>query len=202
MGERGVSMRKFGVVAGICGFLALFVVVPASSAGRPSGFTCNPDGTVCQFSFSSPYGPTDTGFVCGSGSGSFDIFDQGLETDKGTLWSDQNGNVTKIFEQVTITGGMWSNPLTGAVVPYTQHNTETFVLAVPGDFSTVTETITGENIYRTSSGTGKFVFLAPGRQVFDPSGGLISTTPNNGFMEAIFGGDAHAFDQVCATLGA
>jgi hypothetical protein len=195
-------MHKFVLVAAFCTLLALVVAVPASSAGRPPSFRCNPDGTVCQFSFSFPFGPVDSGFGCGSGPSAFEIFNQGVESDQGTFWQDQNGNVTKIFDQVVVTGGMWSNPLTGDVVRYTQHNTETTVFAVPGDSSTATLTITGENIYRTASGTGKFVFLAPGRQVFDPTGGLISTTPNNGFMEAIFEGDTHAFDRVCAALGA
>jgi hypothetical protein len=54
-------------------------------------------------------------------------------------------------------------------VSYTQHNEQTYDLAVPGDFTSATFTITGGNIYRSS--TGKHVLLAGGRQVcnFDQS---------------------------------
>jgi hypothetical protein len=44
---------------------------------------------------------------------------------------------------------------------------QTDVLAVPGDLTPSTETITGENIYKAGSGTGRPVFFGAGRQVFN-----------------------------------
>jgi hypothetical protein len=96
--------------------------------------------------------------------------------------------------------GEWSNPLTGAVVPYTQHNAERLTFAVPGDFSTVTITTTGENIY-TDPLTNRVVFLNAGRSVMAADGSLVFSAGPDAFAD-FFGGDTSAIDGVCAALGA
>ncbi|HKD34438.1 MAG TPA: hypothetical protein VKB73_13385, partial [Gaiellaceae bacterium] len=92
-------------------------------------------------------------------------------------------------------------PLSGEIVPYTQRDVETDVLAVPGDLTSSTLTVTGENIYRDGSGTGKPILFATGRSVwnFDQSE-LISSTPHNDFVDAFVYGDLSVFDGVCAAL--
>jgi hypothetical protein len=190
------GIGKLAVSAGVCAVLALFVVVSASSAGPPD--KCNPAVAVCHFSTSDSYGPVDTGIVCGSGAGAFDIFDQGVASDQGTAWLDPNGDPFKVIDHFAVTDAMFSNPLTGDVVPYTQNGVETTELAVPGDFSTGTVTITGENIYRAGSGTGKWLFQSVGRAVADFNGNVISSTPHQEF----FSTDPSVLDQVCAALGA
>jgi hypothetical protein len=142
----------------------------------------------------------DTGIACGTGASAFDIFDQGTGNESSTRWFDQNGNLTKVETRIDYTFGEWSNPLTGAVVPYTQHNVETFNFAVPGDFSTVTTTQTGENIY-TNPSTHKVVFLNAGRFVMAPDGSLVFQAGPDAFAD-FFGGDTSAIDGVCAALGA
>jgi hypothetical protein len=202
-------IRKLVVLAGICGALALLAVVPVSSAAPPPDPTCNPavvqvepsgSGTNCQYSRTKSYGPLDTGIVCGSGASAFDIFDQATYNEYGKLWYDPNGLMTKFTDDDNVSFGQWSNPVTGDVVSYTQHAEETYVLAVPGDFSTVTHTVRGENIYRT--GTGAPVLLAVGRQVFNWYWDLLSSHGPNALMAAFYEGDPHAFDQICAALGA
>jgi hypothetical protein len=188
-------MGKLAVVAGVCAVLVLFVVVPVGSAGPPD--KCNPAVAVCHFSTLDSYGPVDTGIVCGSGANAFDVFDQGVESSQGTAWLDSNGDPFKVIEHDVVTDAMWSNPLTGDVVPYTQNFIVTTQFAVPGDFSTGTETVTGENIYRTASGTGKWLFQSVGRAVADLDGNVISSTPHQEF----FSTDPHVLDQVCAALG-
>jgi hypothetical protein len=113
------------------------------------------------------------------------------------LWAFANLTRRRLHDNYTF--GEWSNPLTGKVVSYTQNNLITDVLAVPGDFTSSTQTVTGENIYR--AGTGAPVFIATGRQVwnFDESV-LISSAGRNGFVAAFFEGDSTAFDALCAAL--
>jgi hypothetical protein len=206
-------MRKLFVLVGFAAVSALFVVLPVSFAGppapsslnqaRPQGFTCNTvgGGTICHFSHAEAYGPLDTGIVCGSGVSAFDIFDQAVLTESGTVWFDKSDNLTKLTDKDVYGFGQWSNPITGAAVSYTQHNQETFVLAVPGDFTSAIDTITGENIYR--AGTGAPVLLAVGRQVFNfDQSELLSSHGPNAFVAAFYEGDPHAFDQICAALGA
>jgi hypothetical protein len=92
-------------------------------------------------------------------------------------------------------------PPTGDVVPYTQHNLQTIVWAVPGDDATATQTVTGENIYRLP--TGKSVLQAVGMQVFNIDQSLLfSSHGPNAFVAAFYENDPHAFDQICAALGA
>jgi hypothetical protein len=196
-------MRKWLVAAGLVGLLALFVVVPVGFAQHPPRDTCHAvgGGTICNFSHVEAYGPVDTGIVCGSGADAFDIFDQGVDNETQTFWFDENDNLTKFTDHDVYSFGQWSNPATGAIVPYTQHNLETVVFPVPGDFTSGTSTITGENIYRV--GTGRFVLQAVGRQVFNWDGSeLLSSHGPNAFVAAFYEGDPHAFDQICAALGA
>jgi len=206
-------MRKLIAAVGIGGVLAALAVVPSGLAGQPVTQTLNPPappdyscssnggGTICRAAnLDVPYGPSDNDIWCGTGPTGFDTFDQGFVSELKTRWYDANGNLTKRRIQQSW-DSYWSNPLSGKTVPYTQHNVQTDVLAVPGDLTSSTETITGENIYRDGSGTGKPVFFATGRQVFNfDQSELISSTPHNGFIDAFFYGDPHAFDQVCAAL--
>jgi hypothetical protein len=195
-------MRKLVVLAGFCWLLALSVV-PVSSATRTEGFSCQTvgGGTICRDFTVEMVGPLDTGIVCGSGAGAFDIFDQFVDNQTTTLWFDENDNLTKFTDHDVYSFGQWSNPTTGAVVPYTQHNLETGLFPTPGDFTSGTSTITGENIYRLP--TGKFVLQAVGMQVFNiDQSVLFSSHGPNAFVDAFFENDPHAFDKICAALAA
>jgi hypothetical protein len=167
----------------------------------PDFLTCKAvgSGTICDGTRTISYGPDDSGLVCGSGASAFDIFDSGTFNQYAIRYYDTEGNLTRRRIHDYYTFGEWSNPLTGKVVSYTQNNLITDVLAVPGDFTSSTQTVTGENIYR--AGAGAPVFIATGRQVwnFDESV-LISSAGRNGFVAAFFEGDATAFDALCAAL--
>jgi hypothetical protein len=202
--HRSFVHKLFGL-AGLCGLLALFVV-PVSSATRrdTQGWNCQTvgGGTICRSFEVEVVGPKeDPNIVCGSGSGAFHIFDQWVDNQTRTVWLDENGNVTKYTDHDVYSFGQWSNPVTGEVVPYTERSVETIVWAVPGDDSTATQTFTGENIYRLPTG-GQFVLQAVGRQVFNSDGDLLSSHGPNAFIDGLVEGDPHAFDEVCAALGA
>lgn len=196
------------LVAAAFGALTL---APTTFAAQPVAQTLNPPppsfenckpvgaGTICDGSRTLSYGPVDTGIACGSGASAFDIFDQGTYNQYAIRYYDQNGNLTRRVIHSNYSLGQWSNPSTGAIVNYTQHNVQTDVLAVPGDFTSSTQTVTGENIYRTA--TGAPVLIATGRQVFNFDGSeLFFSAGRNAFVAAFFQGDATAFDQVCAAL--
>src|SRR5215472_12504207 len=90
----------------------------------PSFETCKTvgDGFICEGARTLSYGPDDTGIVCGSGAGAFDIFDQGTHNQHAIRFYNTDGNLTRrvIYDQYF---SQFSNPLTGAAVPYSQHNT-------------------------------------------------------------------------------
>jgi hypothetical protein len=165
-------------------------VTPALNPPPPSFETCQATGggTICQGARTQSYGPVDTGVACGSGASAFDILDQATFGQRAIRYYDRTGNLTRrvIYEDYTF--GQFSNPLTGAVVPYTQHNTTTDVLAVPGDLGSATETTTGENNY-TVPHLGA-VFLNAGKTVFGADGSLEYRAGPQNFLDYFVNGDA------------
>ena len=148
-----------GLISGpaiIAGGLATFTLASAgpAAAGQPvtqaltppppSFETCTTvgNGVICEGARTLSYGPDDTGIACGSGASAFDIFDQGVHNQHAIRFYNAAGNLTKrvIYDQYF---SQFSNLLTSAAVPYTQRNTTTDILAVPGDFTSATETTTG-----------------------------------------------------------
>ena len=84
-------------------------------------------------------------------------------------------------------------------MPYTQHNTITDVLAVPGDFTSATETFTGQNNF-TVPHMGA-VFLNAGKVVFGADGTLeFRAGPQEGLD--YFNGNTAAVAELCTALGA
>jgi hypothetical protein len=202
----------FTVRALIAGAIGAATLIPAALAGQPATPVLNPPpppfltckavgtGTICEgtshFVKESEEQPE---LVCGSGADAFTIYDQGDVYQSATRWYNADGNLTRRVLHERWTSAWWSNPLTGAVVPYTQTNKITAVLAVPGDFGSATETTVGENIY-TDPETGKKVFRNVGRTVFGADGGLEFRSGQQPLVEAFVDGDMSVFDGVCAAL--
>jgi hypothetical protein len=166
----------------------------------PPEYSCRAGAnvTICQADVTFSYGPVDIGIVCGSGKSAFDIFDSATLEQHKIRYYDQNGNLTRRVIHENYTFGQWSNPQTGKVVPYTQHDTITDVLAVPGDLTTSTETLTGENIYR--AGSGAPVLFNTGRQVFNSDESVLISSAGRSFRAASIEGDTTVFNDVCAAL--
>ena len=83
---------------------------------------------------------------------SADIYDSATGDQQKTRYYDQHGNLTRRVIHETNSSGAFSNPLTGAVVPYIQHDTINGVLATPGDLGSAAETNVGENIFKPAHG--------------------------------------------------
>ena len=165
----------------------------------PSFETCKTvgNGTICQGKRTFSYGPDDTGIVCGSGVNAFDIYDSATNNQDASRSYDQNGNLTRRVIHETYSSGQFSNPLTSAVVPYTQHDTITDVFGVPGDLSTATETNVGENIFKPAQGAP--VFKYAGRFVTAPDGTIEFQAGQNDFFK-LMAGDTSVLDKLCTAL--
>ena len=206
-----------GLIGGpalIVGGLATFTLASAGPAvaGQPVTQTLTPpppsyetcttvgNGFICDGARTPSYGPVDTGLVCGSGASAFDIFDQATLNQHAIRYYDQNGNLTRRVLHEEYATGQFSNPLTGAAVPYTQHDTVTDVLAVPGDLASATETVTGENNFTVPHlGT---VFLNAGKTVFGPDGTPEFSAGPQGFIDYFANGNTAAINELCTALGA
>jgi hypothetical protein len=186
-------------------------LTPSAFAGQPVTQTLTPPpppfeickaigaGTICQGAATLSYGPVNTGIVCGSGSSAFDIFDAGTFDRHAARYYDQDGNLTRRVKHDQYTSAQFSNPLTGAAVAYTQSDTTTDVLAVPGDLGSITETNVGENNYAVPH-LGA-VFLNAGRTVASPDGSLEFEAGPQGFIAYFVDGDASVLQPLCAALG-
>ena len=157
---------KPALVAGAIGALAL---APGAVAAQPAPedlnppppdfLTCKPlgAGTICSGSCHEvKVSEEQPELVCGSGPDAFVIHDKGDLDQRATRWYNADGDLTRRVLHERWKQALWSNPLTGKTVPYTQTDKITTVLAVPGDFDSATETIVGENVYTDPIRTRRF----------------------------------------------
>jgi hypothetical protein len=204
-----LPLTKPALVAGAVGILVLASAASAAALSAtdnlnpppPTFLTCKAVGeeTMCSGTRLRVVEPVDTGIVCGSGTDAFDIFDQGEEHQHLARRYDRDGNLTRQDNDERWTSARWSNPLTGATVPYTQTNKITTVLAVPGDFSSATETTVGEIIF-TDPVTGKKVLRNVGRTVIGSDGTVEFRAGQQQFLDAFVDGNMSVFDDLCAAL--
>ena len=191
------------------GALAL---APAARAAVPAAEELNPPppsfltckalgaGTICSgIARESKVSEPQDELVCGAGADAFTIHDTGEVRQRVTRWYDADGNLTRRVIHERWSPAWWSNPLTGATVPYTQNQKLTTVLAVPGDFGSATETMVGENI-DTDPETHRKVLRSVGRVVSAADGTLDFHAGQQPFLEAFVNGDMSVFDGVCAAL--
>jgi hypothetical protein len=191
--------------------LGVLVFVPAGVAGQPVTQTLTPEppsfysckavgvGVLCQGSRPLSYGPVDIGISCGSGASAFDIWDRGAYEQRAMRWYDANGNLVQRVVHENYNLGEFTNRLTGATVTYSQVDTITDVLAVPGDLSSATETEEGQNIYRGAD--GRIVFMNAGRTVHGADGNLEFRSGPQNFLDYFVDGDTSVIAPLCAALG-
>ena len=187
--------------------LGVLLPVPASFAAQqvtqsltpppPSFLICKAvgNGTICQGSRTFTIDPHPD-FVC---SDSTVIYDQGTIRQVATRYYNTDGNLTQRVIHEFWSDTQKSNPLTGATAPYSQASKITDVLSVPGDFSSATETVTGQgNI--TIPGMGQ-VLLNAGRTVMAPDGSLDFRAGPQDFLDYSLG-NTDVVNELCAALGA
>ena len=89
--------------------LAAFTLASAgpAAAGQPVTQTLTPpppsfetcktvgNGFICEGARTMTYGPDDTGIVCGTGAGAFDIFDQGTHNQHAIRFYNAAGDLTR-----------------------------------------------------------------------------------------------------------
>jgi hypothetical protein len=195
----------------IAGAITALALVPGASAAPfdpselnpppPDFYTCKPVGarTICRASLQeSKAAEPQPELVCGSGASAFTINDNGTEYSEFTRRYNADGDLTSRVEHEVWIDSFWSNPLNGKVVTYTQRGTFFDVLTVPGDFDSVVETVTGENVY-TDPVTNKKVLRSVGRVVWGADG-LLAESGKHWDVDMFVFGDATVLDGVCAAL--
>jgi hypothetical protein len=155
--------------------------------------------TICDISFTDPPVVAEpSGVQCGSGAGSFEPLVSFTRSVDGKRYYDQNRQLTeRHFHDIIV--GTYTNPLTGASVPFRQHDTVMHRLVVPGDFSTGTEAITVE--IRIAEPDGGTVLIDAGRTVVAESDGtILFEAGQHPFDEYFVFGDTSALQPLCDAL--
>src|SRR3954447_26592450 len=152
-------MRSLIAACGGCAATALVLATTSVAAApvaqtlnppAPSYYTCNTvgNGTICDgqppLETWSGLDTADEGtpIVCGSGATAFHVYDSGADQVTARRVYDENGNLVRRVLRDDYSFGEFSNPGTGAIVPYSQSDIRTAVLGVPGDLATATVTTT------------------------------------------------------------
>jgi hypothetical protein len=154
------------------------------------------NGFICQGSIADSYGPVDTGLACGIGTSAFDVFDSARTNEVAMRVYNGDGNLVRRVRHDRADGEV-GNQLNGATVPYAQTQNITDILAVPGDFSSATETMTGEIHFRLAHGAP--LLIGAGRTVFAPDGTVEFQAGPSGFLDLLAGAPS-AVEPLCVTL--
>jgi hypothetical protein len=187
----------------VCMLTAL-VAASAASAGQPVEQTLTPpppsfetckamgNGTICEGMVSNEvHAPYDTGIACPS----FDVFDSGVHQEVAKRTYDADGNlVTRVRHDLD--HGQFTRPGSPILLPYSQSQEWTDVLAVPGDFASSTLTMTGGMVLHLPQ--GRELLVGAGRVVFGPSAIEFQAGPT-GFLDLVFEAPS-AIDVVCGAL--
>lgn len=198
------ALRQSNVIRSMAVALAIYLVFAVASvarAGQPVTGSLNPeppdfyscsatgDGTICQAHTVDPYEYEPTGIFCGTIADLVEILDSGIRDVRATRWYDGDGNLTRRQRTFLFRDSYLTNPATGQVLAYSQHNTDNEILGVPGDLDSATVTSDG-HVSITARGFG-IVLGGDGRSVIGPNGDLIAES-------GLFLLDA---DSLCAALG-
>src|SRR5262245_6920692 len=124
--RKETAMRQLLVVAIVCG--AALVAAAGGRAGQPVTQTLVPppppfetckavgNGTLCEGSIASSYGPVDTGLVCTSGATAFHVFDSASQNEVARRVYDANGFLVRRDRHDRYVGQL-SNPAGGTALP-------------------------------------------------------------------------------------
>jgi hypothetical protein len=200
-------MSKHHSLITLAGVLGALVLAPQAFAGQtprsdlnpppPDDYVCQATGpqTICRTERQFHNDPAPTDVFCPT----FEISDQGDVSEQLTRRYDANGDFVERVIRERWTNAMWSNPLTGDTVPYTQRGITTDRATVPGDLDSIVETLRGENVY-TDPVTHKKVMRSTGRTVFGPDGSLEAYSGNQWVVDLFYLGDTSVLDGVCTAL--
>jgi hypothetical protein len=192
--------------------IAVLTLAPVARAGQPVTQTLNPpppsfepckavgSGTIC-FGSRTVVVDDDTGTICGDGAEAFDIVLDATVDQTASRTYNRDGNMTERFIEDTYRSGRFVNSVTGASLAFTGHDTVADVLAVPADFDSATETVTGEiAVTLPHAGT---VYLTAGRIVSAVVDGTVDFQAGPGSLVEWFvnGGPPEAPSELCAALG-
>jgi hypothetical protein len=136
-----------------------------------------------------------SGIVCGS----TELLFSQQRAVVGKRYYDADGNLLVRHFRETFTGD-FTNPDTGKVATWTQHDTVIHHLATPGDVASGTTSVSGQ-VAHVRGPDGRTILIGAGRMLINESNGeIISLHGPHPFDEYFAFGDSHALDAICDAL--
>jgi hypothetical protein len=204
------SRRAFVLVAGLLSAIAL--LAPATAAARtpvdPTTLTppppdffnavCNTGagGVLCTLHFADdPIVDEPSGVLCGSTEL---LFSQSRSV-VGKRTYDAEGRLLQRHFREEL-AGVLTNPVTGRIVPWTQHDTVIHDLSVAGDVDSGTTKITGltSRFFLPGGGT---VLVDAGTTIHDATGALVREGGPHPLVDYFELGDGAAVKPICDAIG-
>lgn len=154
-------------------------------------------GILCTVQFSDPFAG-GSGVICGTGAGTYEVFQFQNRSVQGKRYYDQNGNLTRrLFHEIDT--GTFSNPLTHTAVSFSGRGTTLHDLSIPGDVASGTQIFTGQ--FRVFVPHGGVVIFEAGRTVYTGDGStFLSDSGPHPFLDYFEFGDTAAIQPLCEAL--
>jgi hypothetical protein len=207
MTRTALVRRSAGAAVALTVALAFVPGAGGASAAPPTAPTLVPpplDWYSCQTTGSGTvcHGTQDfshTGGFDGTCPQGFDILDNGAEHETGHRYYDRQGFLVKrVLHDVYPVGdprNVFYNSVTGKTVAYRADVIESDSFGVPGDFASVTATVTGELYSATLPGSGllvhdvgTFMFAPDGEVLVDHGPKMLFSGDNAALCAALAGG--------------
>jgi len=207
------SVRQIVIATAVAALLAVPLAAPTLARVSVDPATLNPPppdffnaecyvggaGTICDLAFADPVNPIvdePSGIVCDATE---ILFSQNRFV-VGKRFYDADGNLTRRHFRESLEGTL-TNPATGTVIPWDQHDTVLHDLSIPGDVDSGTTRITGL-MSRFFTGPGRTVLVDSGTMLVDGSTGEVLQAGNNHPIDDYFSGrDPQALRPLCDALG-
>ena len=153
-------------------------------------------GILCNLAFSDPpFADEPSGIICDG----TELLVSQTRSVIGKRFYDRDGNLERRHYREAY-AGILTDPTTGRTLDWIAHDTVDHVLAVPGDDTTGTLTISGQGI-RVSAPGGRTVLVDAGRLVIDvASDTLIHSGGPHHFDDYFIHGDVDALQPLCDAL--
>ena len=155
-------------------------------------------GTICTVQFSEAPFAGGSGIICGTGAGTYEVFQTQNRSVEGHRYYDQNGDLTRrLFHEVDT--GTYSNPISHVSVSFSARLTTLHDLSIPGDINSGTQAITGP--WRVFLPRGGVVVIEVGRLILSGDGNVVlSESGPHPFLAYFALGDTAALQPLCDAL--
>jgi hypothetical protein len=155
-------------------------------AAQPPGFSCQTtgNGTICHGAITGPLEIYDTGALCGTGAGTFEIMGSITDSFHFETYLNQQGLPTKAAVHHDLTGTFFNSTDPSKAISQPAQYQDLYTWGIPGDATSITDTEPGQVFKEVAPGFG-LLFHDVGNISFAPDGTVTIHGPHQVFVDPI-----------------